>query len=42
MYYYIMDKLYNKALKLGASDFGESKITLKILKVSHLKVFFVL
>ncbi len=25
MYYYIMDILHNKALKLGASEFGESK-----------------
>ena len=25
MYYYIMDKLYNEAFKLGASEFGESK-----------------
>ena len=25
MYYYIMDILYNKALRLGASEFGVSK-----------------
>ncbi len=25
MYYYIMDILHNKALRLGASEFGESK-----------------
>ena len=25
MYYHIMDKLYNEAFKLGASEFGESK-----------------
>ena len=25
MYYYIMDKLYNEAFKLSASEFGESK-----------------